>query len=80
MLKVFLANPNISLSREELANAIDDSRDLNNKLNVDESRAIDVLIGRLRSKIEKDTKLPTLIKTERGLGYIFTAEVKPKNV
>ena len=79
MLKVFLANPNISLSREELANAIDDSRDLNNKLNVDESRAIDVLIGRLRSKIEKDTKLPTLIKTERGLGYIFTAEVKPKN-
>ena len=47
---------------------------------MDESRAIDVLIGRLRSKIEKDTKLPTLIKTERGLGYIFTAEVKPKNV
>ena len=79
MLKVFLANPNITLSREELANAIDDSRDQDNKLNNDESRAIDVLVGRLRTKIEKDTKSPSLIKTERGFGYIFTSEVVLKD-
>ena len=38
-------------------------------------RAIDVQLSRLRRKIESDPKEPTLIKTVRGGGYIFTAEV-----
>jgi two-component system OmpR family response regulator len=38
-----------------------------------------VLVGRLRSKIEKDSKNPSLIKTERGVGYIFSTEVIIKN-
>ncbi len=34
-------------------------------------RAIDTLIGRLRKKIEPDCERPVLIKTVRGVGYIF---------
>ncbi len=30
-------------------------------------RSVDVLIGKLRQKIEPDRKIPTLIKTERGV-------------
>lgn len=35
-------------------------------------RTVDVLIGRLRKKIEKDPDVPRLIITVHGLGYIFT--------
>jgi two-component system OmpR family response regulator len=38
-------------------------------------RAIDVQLSRLRRKIESDPKDPSLIKTVRGGGYIFTADV-----
>ena len=38
-------------------------------------RSIDVQLSRLRRKIEDDPKEPTLIKTVRGGGYIFTADV-----
>ena len=38
-------------------------------------RTIDVQIGRLRRKLEVDPKAPTLIKTVRGGGYIFTPSV-----
>jgi DNA-binding response OmpR family regulator len=38
-------------------------------------RAIDTLVGRLRKKIEADPERPRLIKTVRGVGYAFTAEV-----
>ncbi|MFA6301907.1 MAG: winged helix-turn-helix domain-containing protein [Legionella sp.] len=38
-------------------------------------RRIDVQISRLRQKIEPNTKKPTLIKTIRNGGYIFTAQV-----
>ena len=75
ILKVFLANSHIALTRAEIANAIDDTRIQEEELNLAESRAIDVLVGRLRTKIEKDTKNPSLIKTERGIGYIFSTEV-----
>jgi DNA-binding response OmpR family regulator len=37
-------------------------------------RAIDTLVGRLRKKIETDPSAPSLIKTVRGAGYIFTAK------
>ena len=39
-------------------------------------RSIDVLILRLRRKIEKNPKEPQIIKTERGAGYLFDAKVK----
>lgn len=41
-----------------------------------QSRAIDVQIGRLRQKIEVDAKNPQHIKTMRGQGYFFATGVK----
>src|SRR5580658_458397 len=38
-------------------------------------RTIDVQVGRLRRKLEDDPKNPTMIKTVRGGGYIFTPPV-----
>jgi two-component system OmpR family response regulator len=38
-------------------------------------RSIDVQISRLRRKIEDDPRTPALIKTVRGGGYMFAAEV-----
>ena len=35
-------------------------------------RTIDAQIARLRKKIEKDSKNPTLVKSVRGVGYVFT--------
>ena len=40
-------------------------------------RTIDVLILRLRRKIEPNPKCPQYICTERGVGYVFAAEVTP---
>ncbi len=37
-------------------------------------RSIDVLITRLRHKIELDPKRPTIIKTVRGTGYLLAAD------
>ncbi|WP_018606604.1 response regulator [Uliginosibacterium gangwonense] len=39
-------------------------------------RTIDVLILRLRRKIEPNPEHPGFIRTERGMGYIFTAPVE----
>lgn len=39
-------------------------------------RTIDVLIMRLRRKIEANPHQPGLIKTIRGLGYVFAADVQ----
>jgi two-component system, OmpR family, response regulator len=38
-------------------------------------RSIDTQVGRLRKKIESDPNNPTLIKTVRGVGYVFAASV-----
>ena len=38
-------------------------------------RSVDVQLSRLRRKIETDPKDPMLIKTVRGGGYMFTADV-----
>jgi two-component system OmpR family response regulator len=38
-------------------------------------RSIDVLVSRLRRKIESDVDNPEIIKTVRSGGYLFTAEV-----
>jgi DNA-binding response OmpR family regulator len=42
---------------------------------VPSNRSIDVLIGKLRQKIEPDPNRPSLIKTEHGVGYLFSADV-----
>jgi DNA-binding response OmpR family regulator len=38
-------------------------------------RAVDMGIGRLRRKIEPDPAVPALIKSVRGVGYLFAADV-----
>lgn len=35
-------------------------------------RSIDVLVSRIRSKIEQDARNPRLLKTVRGIGYLLT--------
>jgi two-component system OmpR family response regulator len=38
-------------------------------------RSIDILISRVRQKLNDDPRTPTLIKTVRGEGYLFDAKV-----
>jgi two-component system OmpR family response regulator len=38
-------------------------------------RTIDAQIARLRKKIEPETKNPTLIRSVRGVGYVFTGKL-----
>ena len=69
------ANPHIALTREEIIEAMDKQEgDKNTSGQV--SKALDVLIGRIRQKIEDDPKNPQLIKTVRNIGYMFSASVK----
>lgn len=39
-------------------------------------RAIDIQIARIRKKLQDDPKNPELIKTVRGVGYMFTLDAK----
>ena len=39
-------------------------------------RSVDSHISRLRCKLEPDPKQPTLIKTIRGKGYMFSAPIE----
>ena len=73
LLKVFAANPKRVLSRDrllELANARDAEAF---------DRAIDLRIMRIRRKIEPDPTHPSVIRTVRGGGYLFspTGETSP---
>jgi len=43
---------------------------------VSNDRSVDVLMGKLRKKIERDPHNPSMIKTIRGAGYKFTARVE----
>ncbi|SDW68201.1 response regulator transcription factor [Roseicitreum antarcticum] len=74
LLQVLLANPEIPLSRDEIAEAMD----LLGEGTADpaEGRAIDMLVGRLRGKIEETPKEPALIRTARGVGYVLACSVK----
>jgi two-component system OmpR family response regulator len=72
LLKVLLANPHIPLTREEIAAALDVTGSGSDE---GSGRAIDVLVGRLRSKIERSPKDPTMLRTERGVGYVFAVDV-----
>jgi two-component system OmpR family response regulator len=74
LLQALLANPRIPLTRQEIADALDVTKE-NEGPSEAEGRAIDVLVGRLRAKIEKDPKNPDMLRTERGVGYIFAVDV-----
>jgi len=66
LLKVFAENPKRVISREQLldlANARDREAF---------DRAIDVRITRIRRKIEPDPAHPSVIRTVRGAGYLFS--------
>ena len=75
LLKVLLANPHIPLTREEIAESLDVARTNGQTLETSEGRSIDVLVGRLRSKIETNPKEPEILRTERGVGYVFSTDV-----
>lgn len=72
LLQVLLANPHIPLRREEIAAALDVT---GAETTAADGRAIDVLVGRLRSKIEKNPKEPQMIRTARGVGYVMAVDV-----
>ncbi|UOA32269.1 Transcriptional regulatory protein OmpR [Sulfitobacter sp. DSM 110093] len=74
LLRVLLANPHIPLTREEIAAALDVTGEAGPQGD-GLGRAIDVLVGRLRAKIEVDPKHPLFLRTERGLGYVFAVDV-----
>lgn len=69
LLAIFLRNPSRILSREELTQMI--FRRPWSPL----ERAVDNHIARLRKKIEPPGDEPTLIKSVRGLGYVFTGDI-----
>ena len=73
LLAAFVSAPQRVLSRDQL---LDLSR-LHNAEVYD--RSIDVQILRLRRKIEVDPAQPQFIKTERGAGYFFAADVDVVN-
>jgi two-component system OmpR family response regulator len=39
-------------------------------------RSIDVQVARLRRKLKINRSAPAVIRTERGIGYVFTPEVE----
>jgi two-component system, OmpR family, response regulator len=69
LLRALLSAPQRVLTREQLL-------DLTRVHGADVyGRSIDVQVLRLRRKIEVDACRPQFIKTERGVGYYFDAEV-----
>ena len=70
LLAAFVNNANQVLSRDRL---LDLSR---HREAGPFDRTIDVQVGRLRRKLEDDPQRPTMIKTVRGTGYIFTPTVE----
>ena len=70
LLAAFVNNANQVLSRDRL---LDLAR---NREAGPFDRTIDVQVGRLRRKLEEDPERPTMIKTVRGTGYIFTPQVE----
>ena len=57
-------SPGKTFSREEIGRII----------NLDKERSIDVIITRLRKKIEQNPKSPKYLQTIRGEGYVLWIE------
>ena len=64
ILEFMINSPGKSFSRDEIGKII----------NLDKERSIDVIITRLRKKIEKDPKNPKFLQTLRGEGYVLWIE------
>jgi two-component system OmpR family response regulator len=80
LLALFLAAPNVPLRRDELAESGDSPADTGQEATrpgdpARRDRAIDMQIARLRHKLGDDSRHPRLIKTVRGLGYVFAVRV-----
>jgi two-component system OmpR family response regulator len=73
LLLAFVLAPHKVQSRDELLNATH-GRDAGPY-----DKTIDVQVGRLRRKIERDAAQPELIKAVRGAGYVWTADVRRDN-
>ena len=67
LLKAFAENPNKVLNRDQLLN-LSHNRDWDPF-----DRSIDIRITRIRRKIEAHPSKPQIIKTVRGVGYIFVS-------
>ena len=64
ILEKMINNPGKTFSRENIGNLI----------NLDKERSIDVIITRLRKKIEINPKNPKFLQTIRGAGYVLWIE------
>ena len=64
ILEKMINSPGKKFSREEIGRLID----------LDKERSIDVIITRLRKKIEIDPKNPKFLQTIRGAGYVLWIE------
>ena len=64
ILEKMIYNPGRTFSREDIGQLID----------LDKERSIDVIITRLRKKIEVDPKNPKFLQTIRGAGYVLWIE------
>ena len=64
ILEKMINNPGKTFSREDIGQLI----------NLDKERSIDVIITRLRKKIELDPKNPKFLQTIRGAGYVLWIE------
>jgi DNA-binding response OmpR family regulator len=69
LLTAFLDAPQRPLTREHLLQATRVHEDVFD-------RSIDVQILRLRRKLETDSRAPSIIQTERGVGYTFALPVE----
>ena len=64
ILEKMINNPGKTFSREDIGQLIE----------LDKERSIDVIITRLRKKIEIDPKNPKFLQTIRGAGYVLWIE------
>ena len=64
ILEKMINNPGKTFSREDIGKLID----------LEKERSIDVIITRLRKKIEVDPKNPKYLQTLRGAGYVLWIE------
>ena len=70
LLALFMQKPGRVLSRDELMDLLK-GHDWTPM-----DRSIDALVARLRKKLEPDSERPQLVKTVRGIGYVFAGAVK----
>jgi DNA-binding response OmpR family regulator len=69
LLVAFLEAPQRPLTREQLLQATRVHEDIFD-------RSIDVQVLRLRRKLETQASAPHIIRTERGIGYVFALPVE----